>query len=120
MYFQKDPKAEVRILISFVTDNDMDLGALQNNFNSTLENVYDDNLESSRTNTPSNGNPVCNGEQADLLRGGDAVKRSQPLFIQANRYVEEEQSIVGNSSHHLQGLSVQKLYLLEMGTYNFI
>nr|XP_028607868.1 growth factor receptor-bound protein 7 isoform X1 [Podarcis muralis] len=72
-------------------DNDMDLGTLQNNINSTLDNVYEDGLESDHSRPLSNSNPLCNGEQASLLTGGDVVKRSQPLLIQANRKLKEEE-----------------------------
>ncbi|XP_033024728.1 growth factor receptor-bound protein 7 isoform X2 [Lacerta agilis] len=69
----------------------MDLGTLQNNINSTLDNVYEDGLESDNSRPLSNSNPLCNGEQASLLTGGDVVKRSQPLLIQANRKLKEEE-----------------------------
>ncbi|XP_066484518.1 growth factor receptor-bound protein 7 isoform X2 [Tiliqua scincoides] len=72
-------------------DNDMDLGTLQNNLNSTLDNVYEDDLEPDCARTLSNSNPLSNSEQANLLTGGDIVKRSQPLLIQTNRKLKEEE-----------------------------
>lgn len=80
---------------SFAADNDMDLGTLQNNLNNTMDNVYEDDLEPDCATTLSNSNPLSNSDQANLLTGGGIVKRSQPLLIQANRYVEIEQSIMG-------------------------
>ncbi|XP_044303106.1 growth factor receptor-bound protein 7 isoform X1 [Varanus komodoensis] len=71
--------------IDRVCDNDMDLGTLQNNINSTLDNAYEDDLASDHTRMLSNGVPLSNGEQGKILTQGDVVKRSQPLFIQANR-----------------------------------
>ncbi|KAJ6660637.1 hypothetical protein lerEdw1_017634 [Lerista edwardsae] len=76
---------------SFAADNDMDLGTLQNNLNNTLDNVYEEDLEPDCARTLSNSNPLSNSDQANLLTGGDIVKRSQPLLIQANRRLKEEE-----------------------------
>ncbi|KAL8175861.1 UNVERIFIED_CONTAM: hypothetical protein K2H54_010959 [Gekko kuhli] len=69
----------------------MDLGTLQNNVNNTLDNVYEEGPDSDRLRALSNGNPVSNDEQANLLTGADTVKRSQPLLIQSNRKPKEEE-----------------------------
>lgn len=70
-------------------DNDMDLGALQNNVNTTLDNLYQGSLEQERARSLPNGNafPLSErGDKADVLAGSD-MKRSQPLLIHMNRWV---------------------------------
>uniref|UniRef100_A0ACB8EU60 Uncharacterized protein n=1 Tax=Sphaerodactylus townsendi TaxID=933632 RepID=A0ACB8EU60_9SAUR len=66
-------------------DNDMDLGTLQNNVHSTLDNVYEEGPESDSLRT------LSNGEEASLLTAADTVKRSQPLLIQSHRKPKEEE-----------------------------
>lgn len=75
---------EELIKLLFVTDNDMDLGTPKKTLNRMLGNSYEDDLPSDHTGT------LCN----DFLTHTDVIKRSQPLFIEANRYVTMEQIIV--------------------------
>ncbi|KYO44243.1 growth factor receptor-bound protein 7 isoform B [Alligator mississippiensis] len=83
----------VRLCLSSGPDNDMDLGALQNNVNTTLDNLYQGSLEQERARSLPNGNafPLSErGDKADVLAGSD-MKRSQPLLIHMNRKLKEEE-----------------------------
>ncbi|CAM5178346.1 unnamed protein product [Eretmochelys imbricata] len=73
-------------------DNAMDLAALRNDLPTTLDNLYQGHLEQDRTRSLSNGHAFPTGERdkAGLLAGSD-VKRSQPLVIQVNRKLKEEE-----------------------------
>ncbi|EMP33832.1 Growth factor receptor-bound protein 7 [Chelonia mydas] len=73
-------------------DNAMDLAALRNDLPTTLDNLYQGHLEQDRTRSLSNGHAFPTGERdkAGLLASSD-VKRSQPLVIQVNRKLKEEE-----------------------------
>ncbi|ETE72867.1 Growth factor receptor-bound protein 7, partial [Ophiophagus hannah] len=78
------------MLPSLSLDNDMDLGIPKKTLNRMLGNAYEGDLPSDHTGILSNDNPLCNGEQSNFLTHTDVIKRSQPLFIQANRKMKEE------------------------------
>ncbi|XP_058038931.1 growth factor receptor-bound protein 7 isoform X1 [Ahaetulla prasina] len=75
--------SKVEFLLS---DNDMDRGAPRKTLNRMLGNSYEGDLPSDCTGA------LCNDEQSNFLTHTDVVKRSQPLFIEANRKMKEEKT----------------------------
>ncbi|XP_078501788.1 growth factor receptor-bound protein 7 isoform X1 [Lissotriton helveticus] len=64
-------------------DNAMDLGALENKLNTTLDNLYERELDHDLAKSLHNGDKLPNGTSDTV---GSDVKRSQPLLIQGNKW----------------------------------
>ncbi|XP_043928675.1 growth factor receptor-bound protein 7 isoform X2 [Protopterus annectens] len=70
----------------------MDLGALEHNLSMTLDNLYQDRLQSDKVVHTENGHKVTNGRAEKLTEfQSHGVKRSQPVIIQGTRKLKEEE-----------------------------